>query len=256
MNLLRRLVADIRRGENIDAYVTVVAAIVLAVLNIIDVLPTSRLSGVILAVLALLAVGTLVTRSRLEAMTERAKAGLPHFSARWGADHQAALDDEGDLYLQGVSLTTTIMENLHSLERRLRLGRTVRVLLIRPESPGAHLAEDRLRIPADHGRRTYWTQSTLDHLARLAAGAGDRLQVRLTEQELSFGAAVVNPGTSRAAMYVQYYAYRGTKWDGMRLLIKPSDEQWYDYHLAQIDELWTSATAWTPPQPPSPTPTP
>lgn len=119
--LVRRLLGDMRRGENIDAYVTVAAAIVLSILNITNVLPTASLSGVILAVLAL-----------------------------------------------------------------------------------------------------------------------------LSDQELSFGAAIIRPGTSQAVIYLQYYAYRGTRWDGLRLLIRPADQGWYGYHLAQIDQLWDEAEPWNP----------
>ena len=80
VSLLRRVLDDLRRGENIDAYVTVLAAVALSVLNIAGVLPASRLSGVILGVLALLAVGTLVTRARLEAMASGAdRARLRRF---------------------------------------------------------------------------------------------------------------------------------------------------------------------------------
>jgi hypothetical protein len=243
-----------RHGENIDAYVTVVAAIVLSVLNITNVLPATSLSGVILAVLALLAIGMLVTRARLEAMAKGGKPGLPPFPVRWGPEYQAALDGDGDLYLQGVSLTTTILETIHALERRLRLGNSVRVLLIRPDSAAARLAEDRLGIPPDHERRKYHTQSTMAHLARLARDVGTRLEVRLTDQELSFGAAVIHPGTSQTVIYLQYYAYRGTRWDGLRILIKPADGEWYDYHLAQIDELWDGAEIWNPRLPAAPEP--
>jgi hypothetical protein len=63
VSLLRRILDDLRRGENIDAYVTVFAAVVLSVLNIVNILPPGSLSGVILGVLALLAIGTLVTRA-------------------------------------------------------------------------------------------------------------------------------------------------------------------------------------------------
>ncbi len=109
MSLLRRIMEDLRRGENIDAYVTVIAAIVLSVLNVLDVLPAGSLSGVILGVLALLAIGTLVTRTRLEAMSDGADhTHLPRFPDTYGPGYQAALDGEGDLYLQGVSLTRTI----------------------------------------------------------------------------------------------------------------------------------------------------
>jgi hypothetical protein len=201
MGRARRVLNDFRHGENIDAYVTVVAAIVLSALNIANVLPAASLSGVILAVLALLAIGALVTRARLEAMANRGSdTGLPPFPARWGPEFLAALDGDGGLYLQGVSLSTTLTEVIHALDRRLRIGHSVRVLLIKPGSDGLRLAEDRLGVPPDQRRREQQTQASLEHLAQLARSAGGRLEVRLIDQELSFGAALLGRDTSQAVI--------------------------------------------------------
>jgi hypothetical protein len=243
VGLLRRILDDVQRGENIDAYVTVVAAIVLSVLNLLDVLPASSLSGVILGVLALLAIGTLVTRSRLEVISGGInRTRLPTFPDTYPSGYQAALDGEGDLYLQGVSLNRTITGAVHALERRLRLGHRVQVLLVVPESEAARLAEDRLGLRPDYERRKFQTESSLRHLADLAARVGGRLEVRLTKQELTFGATLVSPGTSQAALYVEYYAYGGI-WDGLPLAIAPADGRWYDFHVSQIEALWKDAAA-------------
>ena len=150
---------------------------------------------------------------------------------------------EGDLYLQGVSLTRTITGAVHALERRLRLGHAVRVLLIVPDSEAARLAEDRLGPRPDYARRKFQTESSLRHLADLADKAGGRLEVKLTKQELTFGATLVSSGTSHAALYVEYYAYGGI-WDGLPLAISPADGRWYDFHASQIEALWKDASAW------------
>jgi hypothetical protein len=39
MVLIKRILSDVRRGKDIDAYVMVVAALVLSVLSVLDVLP-------------------------------------------------------------------------------------------------------------------------------------------------------------------------------------------------------------------------
>jgi hypothetical protein len=145
------------------------------------------------------------------------------------------------LYLQGVSLDKTIADTIHALKRRLRLGHEVRVLLIRPDSAAARLAEARLGVKPDYNRRKRQTQASLDRLTDLARDMGGRLQVKLTGQELSFEAAVVRSGTSQAAIYLQYYAFGGTQ-DGLRLVITPADGQWYGFHLSQTEALWKEAT--------------
>jgi hypothetical protein len=246
MDLWRRLLGDLRHGENIDAYVTVVAAIVLSGLSIVNIGPPGGLSGVILAVLALLAIGTLVTRHRLEALArDTDKSSLPQFPVGYGPDYESALFGDGDIYLQGVSLNGTITWIIHALERRLRLGFSVRVLLINPTAAAIYLAEDRMGVPADYKRREFQTNSSLSHLGRLANEIGGRLEIRLTDQELSFGASAIQVGTSQAVIYLQYYAYSGDRHE-LPLVIKPSDGQWYDFHLMQAEALWERAVVWTP----------
>jgi hypothetical protein len=193
----------------------------------------------------------LVTRTRLEAMSDGAdRTRLPKFPESYASGYQAALDGEGDLYLQGVSLTRTITGAVHSVERRLRLGHVVRVLLIVPDSEAARLAEDRLGLRPDYERRKFQTESSLRHLAELADKVGGRVEVKLTKQELTFGATLVSPGTSQAAVYVEYYAYGGI-WDGLPLAITPADGRWYDFHVSQIEALWKDASAAPTSRPPT-----
>src|SRR5687767_3273872 len=47
VNLPRRIAADVRRGENIDVYLTIVVALSVAVLNLIGVVPASSLTSLV-----------------------------------------------------------------------------------------------------------------------------------------------------------------------------------------------------------------
>jgi hypothetical protein len=159
----------------------------------------------------------------------------------WGPE---VLNGDGDLYLQGASLHATITRAYHTLERRLRLGYAVRVLLIRPGSPAARLARDRIGLLSSSESFQVRAQASLARLAELGSVAPDRLQVRLTDQELSFAATIIRPGSPQAVMYLEYYAYQGTQ-DGMRFVIEASGDRWYDYHFGQVNELWDRASPWT-----------
>jgi hypothetical protein len=66
VRFLKRVWEDIRQGESIDVYVSVVLAIVLAILSVIDIVPADWIASVTLAVLALLAVAILGNRYKLE----------------------------------------------------------------------------------------------------------------------------------------------------------------------------------------------
>ena len=71
MKLLRRIWQDFRQGENIDLYLTVIVSIVLAVLNIVNVVPPSWIAPLNLSVLALLSFAILGNRYRIETILER-----------------------------------------------------------------------------------------------------------------------------------------------------------------------------------------
>jgi hypothetical protein len=241
MSWIGSVLRQLRHGENLDAYLTIAASIVLAVLSLTGAVSTDKVLGQLLAVLALLAVGTLVTRSRLDALTSPPASPL---LIAFPASREQDLQGDGDLLLAGVSLLSTVPNSLHALERRLRVGDRVRVLLIEPGSPAEVLAENRLGIQADPARRTQQTRGTLTHLEQLHRAVGGALEVRVTAEELSFGGALCSSGTARATLYLEYYAYKIQKLENMKMVLRPADGTWYDYHLEQVEALWDTATVW------------
>ena len=66
---LKRIWNDVRSGENLDVYLTITVALVLSILNILGVTLSDKLPAITLAVLALLAIASLVSRHRIEDLT-------------------------------------------------------------------------------------------------------------------------------------------------------------------------------------------
>jgi len=66
MVFLKRILDDIKHGENIDLYVTVILAIIISILNAIGLANSALLSSISLAILALLASAILGNRHRLD----------------------------------------------------------------------------------------------------------------------------------------------------------------------------------------------
>lgn len=240
MKLLRRIGAEVRRGENIDAYLTVVAAIVIAVLNLAGVFPASGLTSLVLAVLALLAVGTLATRGKLEELHAAVVRGgaspqrtLP---PSFGTDLAAVTD----IWISGVSRSTLIRANLLALANRLRAGRTVRVLLVKPGTAAAELADRRMPIAVAGGMDREIT-SALNALTALHRDCGGDLQVRLTDQEPAFGSVFINPATTDPRLYLEYYSYKTRHDSHLCLVLTARDGDWLDLFREQLTELWNDA---------------
>jgi len=241
VNLPRRIVADVRHGENIDVYMTIVVALTIAVLNLVGVVPASSLTSLVLAVLGLLAIGGLTTRARLDQLRDAVALSGP-MRIEFPASYLADLAKPGDLWVVGVARRGFINANFHQLADRLRAGHEVRVLLVRPGSAGAQLAEDRwpTKLP---GVMDKSIGASLELLGGLQASVGGRLEVRLTDQELSFGAVYVNPSASSARLYLEYYAYKTRMDTQLRMMLSRRDGAWLDHFREQLEELWTDATA-------------
>ena len=113
-----------------------------------------------------------------------------------------------------------------------------------PRSPSELPKPDRLGIQAGHVRRTAQTHGTRTHLQWRHTTVGGRLEVRVTTEELSFGWTLIAPGTSRATLYLQYYAYKIQRLENMKMILRPADGQWFDFHMDQIEALWANAAPW------------
>ena len=240
MKLLRRVAAEVRRGENIDAYLTIVAAVVIGILNLAGVFPAAGLTSLVLAVLALLAVGTLATRAKLEDLHTAVMEGGATPQRTLPPSFATDLAAINDVWISGVSRATLIRANLLTLTNRLRAGRTVRVLLVKPGSPAAALADRRMPIAVPGGMEREIT-AALDMLGALHQDCGGDLQVRLTEQEPAFGSVFVNPSTTDARLYLEYYSYKTRHDSHLCLVLTARDGDWLELFREQLTELWNDA---------------
>jgi hypothetical protein len=239
MALLRQFWQDLRSGVNLDAYLAIVLAIVLGALNLLGIVPQQQLGALTLAVLSLLVVSTLVNRNKLDEVQGTLMRPSPivdEFPNTYDED----LKGSGDLTLVGISLARTVRTYYDKIENRVRNGSRVRVLLVKPGSDGLRLAESRVAINQSFDRANRDVMDTYEDLIALQA-LGKGLKIRVINQELSFGVIHVNPGTAAGCMYIEYYPYRTRGYDHMKLVLRPSDGKWYDFHARQMDLLWDDA---------------
>ncbi|MFZ2615453.1 MAG: hypothetical protein WA077_05655, partial [Anaerolineae bacterium] len=104
MLTLRRIWNDLRKGENVDLYLTIAAAVAFVVLNLVGVAPTTLLAPLTLAVLALLAATSLGNRHRMdELLAQRERSLDDFFREEFPPSYKADLDTAEELWLVGVS---------------------------------------------------------------------------------------------------------------------------------------------------------
>lgn len=247
MKFLRRIWMDIQRGENVDLYVTVFAAILLVLLNIIGIVPSTLLTPLTLAVLGLLALATLGNRYQFEALVNQiTKSSSALFQENVASTFEADLQSASEIWFVGVSLSRTVKSHYALLENSLRKGATIRVLIIDPEAAntvalvakreyGERFSDERIRS---------LIRGTMADLCSLKKLAPDKLSIRVIQYPLGFGAVATNPLSSKGVLYLEHYAYKMAGGSLPKFTIKPHDGQWYDFYRTELEMLWKDGVDW------------
>jgi len=252
----RRDWLDVALGHHLEIYLTALLSLVLGVLGIFDVVNIRIVAAATLGTLALLAIANLGGRHQIdelrgtvtrltEAVNRAAHTDVP--ADRFLAVKAPVLDDElrgaNDVRLVGVTLSRTVRDLAGTIERRLRAGAVVRVVVIDPNSSAPLDALARtlgITSPDLYGPRIAATMELLAHLASRAGGAG-RVEVRLLPFVPAFGMYLIDPDEPDGRAYVELYQHRSLEPNPCFGLRAERDGHWYRFFVTQFDILWDSA---------------
>lgn len=239
---------EIKQGENIDLYLTLTIAIVVAGLNLFGI-GQSLLGSITLAVLALLAFSSLANRRKLEETVEKLSRDQHSLLERFPPEREEHIKGARDLWLIGLSLYKTINNYYPLLLENLRQGDHVRVLIVNPKSKYGDIIAKRKfsHDPADDVQRIQ--QLTLNKLhslrieKSLKADLKKNLEVRVTEYPPFFGAIAVDPDSNEGVIYIEHYSYQMED-DLPKMEFRPNDTRWFQLYKQQIVNMWNDSTAW------------
>lgn len=247
MQMLEKIWADIRKGENIDLYLTVVVSLGVAALSLVGANVTPFIAPLTLAVLGLLAISSLVNRQRLEALTQRQLQSIGSFFANeYPADFKAQLASGKHVWLVGVTLSRTIKNNYIDLEEKLRQGHNIRVLVVNPVGAPMAMAASRnyARANRDPEIKAAETRASLQLFCGLMKINPGHLEIRTVDNPLSYGATCVNPDSATGVLYLEHYAFRTASDSIPKFALRASDGQWYDFFKKELTALWESGVEW------------
>lgn len=245
MRVLSRILHDIKRGENIDLYVTVAVALGLAALNLMGIAPETWIAPITLAILGLLAISTLGSRYRFEESLQKFTQSidtffLEEFPTSFKNDFEVA----SELWLVGVTLSRTVKTYYSDLERKLSKGDTVKVLLVSPEGAAAEMAETRVYGRSDVERTRREIRGILQDLCDLRQIAPDKLQIRTIQNPLGYGAVAVNPMLASGVLYLEHYPFKTIGGSLPKFILRAKDGRWYDFFRDEIGSLWDNGIEW------------
>jgi hypothetical protein len=187
--LLKAVWHDIRRGENIDIYVTVIAAVTVAFLNLIGIAKPLA-EPLILAVLAILAASTISNRNMLNKSLNRMEqltTGV--LLDQIPSGREETLRDAKELWMTGIALNKTINTHHPLLEEKLKKGDRIKVLVVDPDGISCQLLPKRKYQHTTKDEVRKYIRLTLTSLCRLreSAPAPTGLEIRVLDFPPPFG---------------------------------------------------------------------
>ena len=242
MNPLRRLRADIAKGRNLEVYLTVFVALVVAVLGVFSIVRTEVVAAATLATLALIALTALgpkrqVSRLELEiAELNRllaAKLAGDAFltSVKQGLDEQISRAD--DIRFVGVTLSRTIRSHVESLSVALARGASVRVLIIDLKGTVPEEAARRSTIPNHAEVFEHRTRGTIYVLRELPG-----VELRFLPFLPAFGLVLLDDDTDVGVIHIELGTHRSAGRDPIFTLTPQRDRLWYEHFKAEFNRMW------------------
>jgi hypothetical protein len=251
--ILHRVADDLRRGHNVELYLTVTLSLCVAALGVFSVVNINVIGAATLAVLALLAASGLETRhqsaeigKRLERLEVEVNGDVP--ADRFLTTRRPSLEVDvaaaADIRLVGVTLSRTVRDLLPVLDRRLRKGASIRVLVIDGDGPARAEAVTRARGAGSSDFYQHRLAATTDLLRVLAAAAPTEsaLQLRVLPYVPTFGMCLIDPAEAHGRIYVEIYQHRTLEHCPKFSLRADRDGPWYQHFARQFETLWDSAS--------------
>lgn len=248
MNIFERILHDIKGGENIDLYVTVVAAVAFVTMNVFGIVPGTSLFPMILAFLGLLALSLLGNRHRLEEVRHLISAmsgSSIAFVDEFPSDFSARLDDARELWLIGTHHSAALTAYHQIFQNKLRSAGKLRFLLVDPNGAASKMAAMRFPGRVDPDQERMRILSSLQTLSALREVAPDKVEIRIIDFLVDYTAYVLDPESPSGVIYVERATYKTS--GGARkpkFVYKRRDGRWFEHVRTEVGHLWESGTDW------------
>lgn len=246
MKLLRQAWDDIRHGENIDLYVAVPLAILVAICGLVGITSPQLISSMTLVILGLLASSLLANRHAVKELSRKLTQTSDTIFLKDFTETNIERDFEGatELWLMGVSLTTTVRNHYSAIDKKLRTGHQIKALLVHPDSSAVEMSENRAFGKQNVDRARDEIRNTLQDLCDLSQAGPGKLEIRTIHHLVSHGVIAKNPETASGAIYIENYPFKTEGGSRPKFVIGARDGFWYDFFKKELYNLWNSGEEW------------
>ena len=241
---------DVRSGKNIDVYITIVFAFMVAGLYITDNIDQRIVFSAILTILALVTINSLITRIENKEIvkTIRELDGTTGFAGKFLKDDfdrtilANHLQNSRKALFWGFSFVSTIPFLRDEIDRGLKSGLDIKFLLVEPSSDAAKMSVFGNR-PGDFEEFNHAINANLSQLSRhIKWNSQGKLEAKIINYMPTVKLLAFDPDLPSGIMFVRLTTFRTQRQRSPWFeLSNTNDSKWFNFFLEQFDLAWNEA---------------
>jgi hypothetical protein len=181
-----------------------------------------------------------------ETVKHLVKEPASFFQEKFPSNFEEELEKSEELWLIGVTLSRTLKTHYSLLERKLRRGDSIKIILVNPETGGigAETAEMRVYERSDVERLRSQIRGILADLCSLQKVSPNQLEIRTVNYPLGFGAFGLDLETADGILYLEHYPFKMPGGSIPKFVLQAKDGRWYDFFKLEMQMLWEKSVPW------------
>lgn len=158
---------------------------------------------------------------------------------------QSDLEKAEEIYMVGVSLSSTIEKQLGVLKEMLRNNLSIKVLIRNPKGKHTKMILEQSYIGMTTKHIKNKINHALDLLCELKKISPDNVEIRVVDHHFSFGCFAFDSDKANGKIYIEHYPFKIPENDIPKLFFDVStNKYWFDLYKRQLNELWSSGEEW------------
>ncbi|MDP1807963.1 MAG: hypothetical protein Q8L35_00280 [Actinomycetota bacterium] len=230
---------DTKTGENIDAYLTLVAAIVVSLLGLFGIVDIEKITSLTLGVLALLAYSSLKNRHQATDYI-KSQLGLHFLFSNSSPVQEERLRIAKTISHNGITLVGSSNALLDVFKDCAARGGEVKLVVIDPANVALDVAAQRFSKYQDAKRLKREVQHSLDNLKSIL---GQNCKVRLLRAMAPFSLWIIDEDDNQGEIWLGLYPFRGKTEPWLKIL-PGSNKKMFDFLVEQFKLLWEASSAY------------
>lgn len=246
MKLINQIFSDIKRGANIDLYLTIPAAILVGFLNIIGVLPADLVAPLTLVVLGLVTITILGSRYQVEQLSRKMKPSPQSvFKEKFPQTLEEDMRKASELWFVGMLQAKHARDFYHLIEEKLRKGHSIRILTVYPDPEIVKFTEMRVYGVASVKAACSNIEIGLEAFCKLKQIAPSNFEIRTIRYPMNRGFTAINPSSSSGSLYIREYAFQTPGGAKPKFTLHSQDGAWYSFYKRELENIWNAGEEWS-----------